>query len=207
VTVFATMAKRVTIALFLSTTALVCCPTRAVALTDTFAFIDVTDVVTLDTTAPQSRYNISINDVEAEILIVDLFPPAVGVTVVAVTPGLVRDPTGAGGGGDILEPCTPPCSPAISDFIFVDEPQPPVVLQAVVAFVSDSEEGLNPSPPPGLTMTEDGTLQTVGTIVWSDGTVDTIQFRSDVPEPSSLLLLLSGTVAVFVAAGSRRRNT
>src|SRR5262249_39906066 len=42
-------------------------------------------------------------------------------------------------------------------------------------------------------LVENGAVQTAAQISWSDGTVDTIQFQSDVAaEPSSWLLLLIG---------------
>jgi hypothetical protein len=47
----------------------------------------------------------------------------------------------------------------------------------------------------GCLFTETGGLQTLGTVTWSDGDVDTIYFKSDidaVPEPASLLLLVIG---------------
>jgi hypothetical protein len=56
-------------------------------------------------------------------------------------------------------------------------------------------------------ITEDGTVQTLGTVAYSDGTVDTIQFQSGesaVPEPSSIFLSL----AVFAVLGiSRHRRS
>jgi hypothetical protein len=53
--------------------------------------------------------------------------------------------------------------------------------------------------PDGCTIaeTEDGAFQTMGTITWSDGTVDTIQFHGEtVPEPSSLLLFATGLIGI-----------
>lgn len=58
----------------------------------------------------------------------------------------------------------------------------------------------------GCALAEDGTIQTLGTIQWSDNTVDTVRFQSDapeVPEPSSIILVLSGVVGL---AGSRARG-
>jgi len=51
-------------------------------------------------------------------------------------------------------------------------------------------------------LTEDGTVQTIGTVTWTDGTVDTIRFQSDseVPEPSTILLMLAG----FAGLGTLR---
>lgn len=57
----------------------------------------------------------------------------------------------------------------------------------------------------GCALTEDGTLQIAGTVTWSDGAVDTIQFQSadsptPTPEPSSLLLLGTGLLGLGGAA-------
>ena len=52
---------------------------------------------------------------------------------------------------------------------------------------------------------ENGDVQTITTLVWSDGTIDTIEFISTepTPEPSTLLLLCTGMVGVG-ATGRRR---
>jgi hypothetical protein len=80
-----------------------------------------------------------------------------------------------------------------------------------VEALSDTEPPVNnvgPCPPPnfpGPCIVEDGTLQLLGTVAWSDGSVDKIFFKSDideVPEPPSILLLLPG-IAGF---GLRRRS-
>jgi hypothetical protein len=85
--------------------------------------------------------------------------------------------------------------------------------QAVVTFFSDAIELPSRtclSLAIDCTMIENGTAQVAGTITWSDGTLDTIQFCSDVeglssscsttsvPEPATLLLL-SGGLGVLVA--------
>jgi PEP-CTERM motif-containing protein len=71
-------------------------------------------------------------------------------------------------------------------------------------FFSDDEAGnlgavplggpCSATPIGGCQIFEDGTVQTAGTVTWSDGTVDTFQFVSDiesvsVPEPATLALL------------------
>ena len=52
-------------------------------------------------------------------------------------------------------------------------------------------------------ISEDGTVQTVGFITWSDGTNDTVLFQAT-PEPSSMIAL--GTVLALIGLGARRRN-
>jgi len=57
-------------------------------------------------------------------------------------------------------------------------------------------------------MAETGGIQTVTELLWSDGTVDTIQFQSDIssdiPEPSTVMLL--ATVAGLTMFVGRRRR-
>src|SRR5258708_6392119 len=50
----------------------------------------------------------------------------------------------------------------------------------------------------GCFFLENGALQTIATVTWSDGTIDTIKFQS-LPEPSAFVL--------FVPVRSRRRRT
>jgi hypothetical protein len=60
----------------------------------------------------------------------------------------------------------------------------------------------------GCQITEDGTAQAVGTVSWSDGTFDTIAFRSDateVPEPFMVLPLV-GFIAAFGILRHRRQR-
>ncbi len=77
--------------------------------------------------------------------------------------------------------------------------------------LSDTEPPVNvegPCPPPnfpGPCFVEDGTLQHIGWVSWSDGSIDNIFFRSDidpVPEPATILLLLSGMAGLRL----RRRS-
>jgi PEP-CTERM motif len=70
-------------------------------------------------------------------------------------------------------------------------------------FFTSNPEGLNQFCFGPCTTIEDGTVQTAGTVTWSDGTVDTIKFQSDVneappavPEPGTLLLFGSGLISI-----------
>jgi len=59
------------------------------------------------------------------------------------------------------------------------------------------------------TMIEDGSVQTALNLVWSDGTVDMIGFQSDVepiPEPSTVVLLLSGVALLSIPMSRLSRN-
>jgi hypothetical protein len=71
------------------------------------------------------------------------------------------------------------------------------------AFISDSDTGPQQACGPAnfmpCTIIENGGVQTALTVLWSDGSKDTINFQSDVapvPEPSSLLLSLAGLTLV-----------
>jgi hypothetical protein len=62
----------------------------------------------------------------------------------------------------------------------------------------------------GCQLIEDGTIQTIGTVTWTDGTVDTIQIQSDVnkvPEPSTILLLLTGIACIQTRLWNRNSRS
>jgi hypothetical protein len=129
--------------------------------------------------------------------------------------------------GDPQSTCGDPCN--ISDQLFYNfqvdwvalRPRfsnPPLVGNTFdLLFASDGPSGLgvcyaqNPvlvQRFPACDIYEDGTVQTIGTITWTDGNTDftdTVKFQSGtaVPEPSSLALLLTGVIA---AAGSGIRR-
>jgi PEP-CTERM motif-containing protein len=80
----------------------------------------------------------------------------------------------------------------------------------VLQFISDLTTPLfacNQISNLGCNLVEDGTVQPLGTVNWSDSTTDTLQFQSDVsdvPEPSSILLLLTGFAGLRFAKLRRK---
>jgi hypothetical protein len=61
---------------------------------------------------------------------------------------------------------------------------------------------------PLCSVTANGAAQLAGTITWSDGTVDTVEFVADydpVPEPASVLLLLTALGTLMMMSQWRRR--
>jgi PEP-CTERM motif-containing protein len=79
-----------------------------------------------------------------------------------------------------------------------------------VLFVSDLEIPGQPGIgiacskfPSGCQVTETGGVQTGVTITWSNGAKDTVSFKSDTPEPTSLMLLGGG---LLVVAGYLKRR-
>ena len=91
-------------------------------------------------------------------------------------------------------------SAGLSDVLFLSLNKNTQPFTLLVDFVSDSDGGVVLDPIPGANVIEDGTVQTASRITWfnpdgSINTIDTIKFQSDVaevPEPSSILLLLTG---------------
>jgi hypothetical protein len=91
---------------------------------------------------------------------------------------------------------------ALSDVVSVDR-DPLVPTFYAVTACSDFETPLTCPPPSAFTRPEDGLLDTVALITWSDGKKDTVSFASDVertraPEPATLLLLLSGLAGLGI---------
>lgn len=89
----------------------------------------------------------------------------------------------------------------LSDSVYVAN----ILNGAKVLFFSESENGGSPTclypcsfPFTPLTpVLETGTYQLLTQVTWADGSVDTVNFISDVPEPSGVMLLvtmLAGTV-------------
>jgi hypothetical protein len=184
--------------------------------TDVFiTFQDLTDTVTV--TEPSGTFTCPIGTLE--ICAPTLLAPGAGARIVSATGpgGLGAYPTFA----HFAEPGTNSSTicaggalgPCISDGLLTTA----VIngTSVVFAFQSDPPIATDPGLPAcstavlvgGCQFIENGRPQEVGTITWSDGTVDHIQVASDVPgtvpEPASLILLGSGLV---MACGFLRRR-
>jgi len=81
------------------------------------------------------------------------------------------------------------------------------VLTGAFISLADGATPVACAPPVPCTITENGKLQTALTVTWSNNTTDTIRFKSDiesVPEPSSILLLLTGLAPLGMWIRRRR---
>jgi PEP-CTERM motif len=208
------MRKRI---LFVALVAVVSlCRSIPAKATDVFiTFQDLTDAVTV--TEPAGTFTCPVGTLE--ICLTTLAAPSAGARILSAT--------GPGGAGiyptfaHFTEPGTNSSTicagglvgPCISDGLLTAA----VIGGTSVAFTfqSDPAAVTDPGLPAcstavlvgGCQFIENGRPQEVGTITWSDGTVDHIQVSSDVPgtvpEPASLILLGSGLV---MAGGFLRRR-
>jgi hypothetical protein len=176
-------------------------PTVKADTTDTVVFNDV-EGVTISATAPAGRLDFGLSDCpnpgdsipNSEECSLSLAPPSLGATVTSTTLATftyIAEPNGADLSDALLaEPINPGKSPNwLLDFLSRDTP--------VVGGCAHLG---------GCAITENGLVQTIGTITWSDGTIDTVEFQSGVtgvPEPASLVLLGAGFLGLFLL---RRRK-
>ena len=167
---------------------------------DDITFLDGTDHLSFTTSSSSSRISVVCSDTPAEQCIATIQSPGSSFfsssSISSSGTLLISEPNGR-------------VSDTITNFLI-----PSVDDTFQVTFTSDSDtpSGIFASScsslPADPCIAETGSIQTAETITWSDGTVDTIKFQSDldstaVPEAGTLLLLGSGLGSL--AAWSRRR--
>ena len=162
-------------------------PAEPAAKANTIVFNDLSDTIILSGVGPSPEPCPSRTPEECSTLI---FAPAGATDLTISGGGVIDDPGGI----------------TVSDFITVGRGSLETgALVASVSFRSDpAESSIGPCPPTPFTCqllgTENGQIQTAGTITWLDSTgaplrTDTVEFASDidsVPEPASWLLVLTG---------------
>jgi len=153
-------------------------------IADTILFNDLTENVSITTTSTRVNDVSCGTDSLSEFCVLTLNPPS--PTAILLTPpatiGIAE--AGSTNGSDEI---------AHGQIIGTQ--------MAVFNFFSDLDPGapiITCLPPVTNCLEETGGVQTAFQLFWSDGTVDTIQFQSDVPGPPSWLLLLVGSVAMSV---------
>jgi len=108
----------------------------------------------------------------------------------------------------VMEPVGTGCSPfsCASDFIIGDESDLPSgdTIVDITFTVEDESFFADCSSEPCIQ--ENGDVQNFAALYWSDGTIDTIDFKSTepAPEPSTLLLLCTGILGVGALTVSQR---
>ena len=177
----------------------------------TITFKDANEAISASTTDTSNRVQVvECPDLAApfENCIVHVSQPSAGATISSANfpfqPGNTTVLIGDPGGSTISDllgygPCSlPNCSgggtsgpPFVAyNLNFNSDPS----TEAPFGSLGDSCSG-------GCQVIETGAEQLAGTVTWSDGSVDTINFNSDteVPEPSSFLLILPGFAAMCAA--------
>ena len=168
------------------------------SLADKITFYDLSDTVTVSVTDP-SREIASVDgssDLPFEFASVTVGPPEPGATVEGLEIVLYFTEPGPAIG----------CCVPLSDQIDISSSG----SMALVTFFSfDDGPPVFPNCGGDPCVEETGGIQPGGSLHWSDGTVDIIQFQSDVseiPEPSTVMLL-APVVGLTMFVGRRRRRT
>jgi PEP-CTERM motif len=166
---------------------------------DDITFLDGSDHLSFTTSSPSSRISVVCSDTPAEQCIATIQSPG---------SSFFSSSSISSSGTLLISEPDRRVSDTITNFLI-----PSVDDTFQVTFTSDSDtpSGIfasSCSSLPDPCIAETGSIQTAETITWSDGTVDTIKFQSDlestaVPEAGTLLLLGSGVVSLMGL--SRRR--
>jgi hypothetical protein len=160
---------------------------------DTITFQDIGDVLSVDTTSARVHSSsCAINEIEICTVVLDAPPGA--------TFAFTNEPTPVFA---IAEPNTSPqvASDALS-FNFIGPPED--ATSVPLSFYSDSDSrplGSCPGNYGSCLITENGGVQVAAIITWTNGAMDTINFRSDIdeiPEPSTLLLVFVSLAAFAI---------
>ena len=151
---------------------------------DTFTFQDLTDTVTVSTTS--TRFVTICVGEDCTLVLSEPSPGAAATITVSGFPLFISETDGLTL-SDVVDAQI--CGPSIPG---CDSAAIAAGLPAIL-FSSDLDASGFPCNLFFSCIPEDGTVQTAGTITWADGTVDTINFQSDieataVPEPSTLVL-------------------
>ena len=164
----------------------------------TILFEDLTDNVSVVTTAPNRVTNLNCGgDPTNEFCNLDLSAPPGAISVSAPqNVGFAEGPGPSLESDDILAGIGVGGSFVVVEFASFD-PGPNFAL-------------CNAPPPSTICGVENGTVQTAFQLSWSDGTVDTIQFQSDVepaPEPATMLLLAAGLAGLLARSALVRQSS
>ena len=169
-------------------------PAALLAGNFSIVFFDLTDTISY-TASDNSRVTIdTCPGAPPEQCSVDISAPSPGATVVQFL-SQVNIAEAEAGTPVLSDQMTTDLSLAGAGTYFLifnsllDQPNPPLCSTGLGAYQ----------------MTENGLIQTAGTVVWTDGTIDSLQFQSDAPEPSTSLLLLAA-LAMFEAGIIRRHK-
>lgn len=179
----------------------------------TFTFNDLSDSVPVSFTGSRGVVNVSCGASNApEECNFDITPPAPGVTLVSAFGTTFADFTAHGtqpAAVYIGEPSTEIGDGGSTSLSLakLSDRVTPVFLDSThlfVDFLSDAEgpNGFNCSQAPSgsCNFFENGQIQTAGQVVWSDGSIDTVKFQSDVtPEPATMLLFGTGLLGIGFA--------
>src|SRR5262249_52856325 len=166
--------------------------TQNPVIADTILFNDLTDNVSVSTTSTRvTGVTCAVNSLFESCALTLLPPGSPPATLLSGAPVTIFIGENPGASN-------------VSDEVVIGLASPPGT-GITINFFSDNDA--NPGSlgqcftPPVIVpcnLVENGAVQTAAQLVWSNGTVDIIQFQSDVAEPSAWLMLLIGVGAVWM---------